>query len=311
MAFPVFLVGNMLFLILWSFLRKRYFLISAVCLLLGWNAFQGFFGLHPTNSTSGNTKEKLSILTYNLHHLARMKQTKGIPHKHYNYKKIKEVLLDLNADVLGLQEITSRVFERINDSLAYPYNFSLPDNNTQIVSRYPITEGGGKLFEKSGNSYLWADIKSPQGIFRLINIHLQSNRVSTQTDKVFSNEFPAPGSWKNIRGILSNVKNRTNQRVDQARELQEFMDQSPHPIILCGDFNEAPQSYIYKMLTQNLSDCFKPSGWGIGTTYAGNIPGLRIDYILADDSSFDLLKTEVLELEFSDHYPVKSFLKWK
>lgn len=307
MAFPMFLVGNILFLILWSFLRKRYFILSLVCLLLGFNAFRGFFGLHTasSNDTDGNN---LSVLTYNLQHLAGMKLNKGAPQKYYNYQKIKEVLLDQKADILGLQEISAKELERINDSLAYPYNFSTPTHSTQILSKYPIMNGGGEGFKKSGNSYLWADIKMPQGTFRLINIHLQSNRVSAQTDRVFSN---ASGSWSSIQRILSNVKNRTHQRVDQAKALQEFMDQSPYPIILCGDFNEAPQSYIYKMLTKKLTDSFKKAGWGLGTTYAGKIPGLRIDYIMADAKFFEVIKTEVPQLEFSDHYPVKSMLRWK
>ena len=33
-----------------------------------------------------------------------------------------------------------------------------------------------------------------------------------------------------------------------------------------------------------LCDHFKKKGLGIGTTYAGALPGLKIDYIFADDN---------------------------
>ena len=284
-------------------------LLSGICLLLGWNAFRGFFGLTPSMGDI-NEKDKITLLTYNLHHLISLKGKKDLSTRQEEMKKVKTFFQQQAADVVGLQEISASVLNKIIDSLSYPYIFSLPENHIQILSKYPVLDGGGKLFEKSGNSYLWADIQSTQGVFRMLNIHLQSNKVSKETKEVFSNELTEAVNWSNVRTILSSIKNRTFQRVDQARELQEFIAHSPYPIILCGDFNEVPQSYIYKMLTKELSDSFKCSGWGVGTTYAGNIPGLRIDYILVDDR-FEMLKSEVPKIEFSDHYPVRSILKWK
>lgn len=58
------------------------------------------------------------------------------------------------------------------------------------------------------------------------------------------------------------------------------------------------------------NDAYRERGYGIGTTYAGRIPLLRIDYVFADPqlnvSSFEIIKDH-----FSDHYAVATTLEWK
>ena len=73
--------------------------------------------------------------------------------------------------------------------------------------------------------------------------------------------------------------------------------------------NDTPISYAYAQLTQQLKDSFRVRAFGLGTTYAGSLPLLRIDYIL----SSKLLKIrshQVLSANFSDHYPILSRLSF-
>ena len=75
-------------------------------------------------------------------------------------------------------------------------------------------------------------------------------------------------------------------------------------MLVIGDFNDTPQSYVYSTILGNdLHDSFVVHGTGIGTTYAGSIPGLRIDYILSSNN-IDITYHEVPKLQYSDHYPV-------
>jgi endonuclease/exonuclease/phosphatase family metal-dependent hydrolase len=69
-------------------------------------------------------------------------------------------------------------------------------------------------------------------------------------------------------------------RARQAEILREHIAASPHPVIVCGDFNDTPLSYSYRLMSKGLKDSFMEKGWGLGTTYAGALPALRIDYIL-------------------------------
>ena len=59
------------------------------------------------------------------------------------------------------------------------------------------------------------------------------------------------------------------------------------------------------LLKKGLNDTFLDSGAGIGTTWIGTIPLLRIDYIFA---SKELDNTGLIKLKnnLSDHYPVKA-----
>ena len=80
------------------------------------------------------------------------------------------------------------------------------------------------------------------------------------------------------------------------------------PILLAGDFNDTPVSNTYKRLSVNLIDTFSSAGRGVGTTYAGKIPLLRIDYIFAD-ATFKVVDHQVIDSPVSDHYPIKSVIR--
>jgi endonuclease/exonuclease/phosphatase family metal-dependent hydrolase len=72
---------------------------------------------------------------------------------------------------------------------------------------------------------------------------------------------------------------------------------------LCGDFNDLPNSYTYNTISEDLEDVFTENGFGVGSTYSGNIPFLRIDYFLhtqgVNASDFNIIKNNI-----SDHYPI-------
>jgi len=80
---------------------------------------------------------------------------------------------------------------------------------------------------------------------------------------------------------------------------------SPYPVILAGDFNDTPESYIYNQITRDFKDAFVESAGGLGYSYAGAIPMLRIDFTFIDPS-FTALNHRVVHKKYSDHYPIIS-----
>ena len=100
-------------------------------------------------------------------------------------------------------------------------------------------------------------------------------------------------------------------RANQVDILKRNIDHSPYPVIICGDFNDTPASYTYHEMTAGFHDSFCKAGTGfLGSTYAGNFPSFRIDYILYDDA-FTASNYSKNSINFSDHYPVQVFLKEK
>ena len=81
-------------------------------------------------------------------------------------------------------------------------------------------------------------------------------------------------------------------------------------MFVCGDFNSPPYSYTYHAIqhSKDLKDAFLESGYGIGKTYVGLFPTLRIDFILINNE-IESLNTQVIKKDYSDHYPIVSYLK--
>lgn len=82
-----------------------------------------------------------------------------------------------------------------------------------------------------------------------------------------------------------------------------FIKKSPYPVVVCGDFNDTPASYTYFTIRGNLQDAFLEKGTGIGRTFTGLAPTLRIDYILPGNQ-FTINSFRKINSDLSDHYPV-------
>jgi endonuclease/exonuclease/phosphatase (EEP) superfamily protein YafD len=86
------------------------------------------------------------------------------------------------------------------------------------------------------------------------------------------------------------------------------MNHSPYSIILCGDFNDVPNSYAYETIGAGLQNAFVQKGSGISRTFSSISPTLRIDNIFADKRFTVTQFTRVKKL-LSDHFPIVADLK--
>ena len=93
------------------------------------------------------------------------------------------------------------------------------------------------------------------------------------------------------------------RRAGQVREIRQIIADSPYHVILCGDFNDTPASFTYKVLGFELNDAFVESGKGIGRTYIGKLPSFRIDYIFHSEA-FESYNFETIDFTYSDHLPI-------
>ena len=91
-----------------------------------------------------------------------------------------------------------------------------------------------------------------------------------------------------------------SKRTQQLKELIPLLEKSPYKRILCSDLNDTPVSYAYNQLSNQFIDSFTKSGFGIGGTYIGKIPFLRIDYIW-HDKSLDSYNFQTHQIQLSDH----------
>lgn len=94
----------------------------------------------------------------------------------------------------------------------------------------------------------------------------------------------------------------------QAEALAEQIRLGPHPVIICGDFNEGPEgAAVTKLRTlAKLQDCaITPE-----PTYPADNPNVRIDYILCSEALICRQYETVYSLA-SDHLPIVADIETK
>jgi len=308
LAYPMLLFGNVFFAIFWLIRHDKYALFSIGCMLAGLGYFSGFFNLSFQESST-NASSEIKVLTYNIGSLS------GYPSGKAEKKSNMEANFEAFGkgieppDVFCVQEGRGGNFiELIKNTFNYQYHYK--EKNTLIFSKFPIQDKGALGFKNTTNSCVWADLKTPNGTVRVYSAHLQSNKLGQTADKIATKgKINDKETWSDIRFVLRRYKNAVTIRADQAQKVASHISKSPHPVILCGDLNDPPVSYVYKLLTKNLQDSFCEKGSGFGSTFAGNLPFLRIDYVLPG-RQFRVMRHKVLPIKLSDHYPVQVSLRW-
>ena len=304
LAYPWLLLFNIGFIIFWLSFKKKYFLFSLVTIILGWNHFDNFVGLRLFTKTY--RKEHTTIMSFNLRALRSLNIKNKEKAKEKKNAFLKFIQQKGQIDLLCTQECTTSNQSFLTTALNFDHVFRPTRGHVVIFSKYPMLNSGQLIFEKSSNSCTWVDIKIKGEKIRVYNLHLQSTKISPIANKVIKEgDLQEKETWLNIKGILGRVKRASQQRAAQALKIAKHIKKCPYPIILCGDFNDTPQSFTYRVLSKGLKDSFQQKGRGLGTSFAGSIPALRIDYILLNPK-FNVRDCSILKENYSDHFPVIS-----
>ncbi len=288
-------------ILLWLFVDYKYAFLSFLTIILGWTHLQGFVNVSSNNEENS----ELKIMAYNLGFSYPLRSGS----KEEREKKKKELkaffLSQSDVDVFCLQESSSFSRKILKRNYKNYYFHEIERRGTFIFSKYPIIKHGEISFGTSTNSCLWADVNFKNDTIRIYNMHLQSNRVSKDAVKVIDNvNLQEKKTWIGIKGILGKYSSASRVRARQSQKVADHAAKSLHPTIICGDGNDPPTSFTYSRICGDYQDSFIEAGTGIGTTYAGKIPMLRIDYIFVDDQ-FQVNSFDILTEYFSDHYAVK------
>jgi endonuclease/exonuclease/phosphatase family metal-dependent hydrolase len=139
---------------------------------------------------------------------------------------------------------------------------------------------------------------------RVFNIHLQSLKFSAENLKYIDNPSAnTDTALKESRNIISKLKRGFVKRSVQSNHVREEIDRSPYPVVVCGDFNDVPNSYAYCRIGDGLKNAFVEKGVGFGRTYSGISPTLRIDNIFTD-KRFMIEQFTRISKKLSDHFPI-------
>jgi len=316
MTYPFVLIINLLFIILWIVFRKWYFLVSILCIALGWNSFRKFVQLQPKKSEPVMTEKTIRLLTYNVRLFNYYQWHKDTA----TMQKIIDYIHAENPDIVCFQEFIT--LPRRNHDLnslkkkLLPLSYSHVNYTDQVpgrinfgmatFSKFPIANKHRIEFENSLNGSICTDIVYGNDTFRIYNCHLQSIRLRKDYNDLLDSLIfnYSEKQLDDLKDLSVRMRQAFIQRAEQADILARHIQSSPYPVVVCGDFNDTPVSYVYNRISKHLEDAFIESGTGTGNTYRGNLPYVRIDYVLYS-MPLHAHHYQTKKINWSDHYPVR------
>jgi endonuclease/exonuclease/phosphatase family metal-dependent hydrolase len=157
---------------------------------------------------------------------------------------------------------------------------------------------------RAAESLIYADVNFNGKKVRVFTTHLQSvlfKRKEFQSIEILKNTEEGD-KVDASKSLVRKLRTGYRFRADQAEAVRVHADASPYPEVVCGDFNDVPNSYTYFKIRGNRKDAFVEKGWGLGRTFQNISPTLRIDYILTDPA-LEVVGFKRFLVPYSDHFP--------
>lgn len=313
LAFPVFVLINLGFLVFWLIFKPRRAIIPIMGFVCGYSPIRRYLPLNVGREIPENA---IKVITYNVNHIAYDRfKTADNP--------ILQYLVKQKADILCMQESGyKKELRQLSDSLllpVYPYHETMRSHSNEsdllaIYTRYPILKKELIEYESKGNVSVAFHLLVDGDTVVVVNNHLQSIGY-TESDKDAFNQIIKGETNKEVaevesRKIVDKYQKAMVQRYPQVDSVLNYIDKyAGYSMIVCGDFNDGPISYTRRMLSRNLVDCFVESGTGLGITYHKKRFYVRIDHILCSEDWMPYKCVVDNEIKESDHYPVICWLK--
>jgi endonuclease/exonuclease/phosphatase family metal-dependent hydrolase len=323
LGLPLYIIANVIFVVFWLLFKKWFFLLSLLTLLVGIDAVRVSIPLNygAQKRININDVEGISLITYNTQGLHMMQA-----HTAKKPNPVIKYLLESFPDILCIQEFAA---SSDNDHLSkddlerlfsvYPYSYvhfhtDAPwwSFGVATFSKYPIVNKGLMDLDSYHNTAIFTDIQLGDSVVRIYNCHLESNKL-TENDKLMAARIKGPLDPEMLAGTTLHLSRKLGAayriRARQADILADHMAQTNLPVMVVGDFNDVPYSYVYTQIRGDMKDVFQEMGFGFDYTFNEWFFKFRIDHILYHPSIE--LKAFKLENEQkgSDHFPL--FCKFK
>lgn len=328
MAYPLILISLFVFSAYWLLKRRWFLFINIALLLIKWDYVQATVQFPKDDGQKldgGINVMSFNVRLFDYYRWADDRNTRKnsfeyIYRNQPNVLCIQEFYIDSNDDF--------KVMDTLLNTNTIKYSHLENYSKTQTADRkwgmatfssYPIVNKGVIDFDSTfGNLCLYTDIKMNEDTIRVYNLHLQSVRIGNDQylfiDQLMLNKsmkgVPAIKLLGDFKLLVYRMVHAFIERGKQAQKVKAHLNQSPYPTVLCGDFNDTPNSYAYNVLRKDLKDTFVENGSGFGNTFV-RVPFFRIDNILYSPE-FECRTHEVEDdAILSDHYPILANLSLK
>ncbi len=296
LCFPLFLVV-LLSLLFWLFVKR--WLYAAICgavLLLRFSVIPLFFQMGGNKQPEYLDEDNLKVMSYNVY---RLRGTRKCPKEEVPCS-LNELIYAEQPDLLCVQEAGSRgVLEKVLAQQKFKY-VHCGTAGTVLFSRYPILQTGNM----GGYGKFWADVAYCNRCVRIICVHFDSYQFSDNDLDALLDLSHGQADKQRSAGLINKMKRTILEHEEEwHRDILPAIEGFDGPIVVVGDFNDTPASYLYHQMSEVLSDSYCKQGSGFSTTYNGPFPAYRIDYIFAS-SKLKATSYRRIKSPISDHYPI-------
>lgn len=310
-AFPFFAIGVLLFMAFWIFVQWKYAFVSIATLIVGHVPMQKYA---PVTSPDEDTTGTLKIMSYNVHGFVAPDAVADT----VTINLLKDYLKNSDADIICLQEAYLFPGKKEKIEHLYKYMESVEDPALGIgllcLSKYPIEKAERIAYESKGNLSACFHVRYKGELLRIMSNHLESIKLSQDEKEEFKSyvkqalKDKSEGMEGSMR-IADHIRKATVIRQSQAETIAELVGNDAKNTIVLGDFNDTPLSYTHYLMDKKLKDCYAERGWLTGFSYVNHGMFVRIDHTFCSDD-FEPVKCYVdKSVEYSDHYPIITYLK--
>ena len=298
-ALPLLIIANAVFLIYWLIRLRFHWALMPLITILCCIPYIGTIFQVGSTDEKADAKSGIKFATYNVARFSR--ETTG-----FIAQDILAEMKRQKVDIVCFQEYNDFSGDKKNSDSYKDYfpHSAFGENDMVVYSRYPIVNKKNLNFEQTNNSAMWVEVNVNDNIYRIYNVHLETTGINStlhRAAKMANKGVEVQGNAL-INAIYGNYTLGMIARSGQANVLAMDMRESEAPVIVCGDFNDVPYSYVYNTMLGDKIDGFKECGSGFMYTYRGD-KKVRIDYIF-HDKGLEGLSYYKKELSYSDHYPV-------
>lgn len=304
-------------------LYRKYFITLLIMLpfiIWGFTVFNRYLNLSSIfKKENCKSNQSFKVLSFNV----RLFDVYNWKTNHPNYQNILNFIVVQSPDIACFQEYyyqndgkyitTDFLLNGLNTTTIHSY-FPVVNRNTDFfgiatITRFPIVNKGEITFQGTSNMCIYTDILIQDDTVRVYNMHLESVRLGNEDYAFISSIEHKPDSIElsKSKSVIRRLISASKKRNIQADIIAQHIRLCRYPVIVCGDFNDTPASYTYSVIAKNLNDSYSLIDQYLGSTYNGNIPFLRIDYILYSNA-FTSCNYQIHRLDVSDHYPITCIL---
>ncbi len=317
LGFQVFWALNSLMLLLLILLKIRWLrLVTFIILLLTGPLFLRYYSLPLKKANKDHTYSLIDFNTFGL------RTPVGESEQYDNQDSIHNYINQSKYTVACFQEYPmkgakhAKFYEKLHDGLDLSYKalseYSNDEKSTQLIlvtaSAYPIINED-ILYYNSKPFALITDIKFPEEIIRVYNIHLQSVKLTKERKLlIFDDANHGISLFQQLREAVTKLNIAFLHRELEIGLLNESIKKSPYTVIVSGDFNDTPASYTYHKISAGLKDASMGAAHGFKRTYRFSTIPLNIDYIL---HAYEIKSSGYKQIPFpiSDHFAISTNFK--